>query len=98
HGNDYDLDKFALYFQAMLIMYGENVDNLSTKFLNKTFITDHSELWDRMSRKYEFVDNDLSLDEAVYYTKAVLAEQIQKIETGSTEQAMKLVRSKNANC
>ena len=41
------------------------------------------------------VGKELDLDEAVYYSKAVLNEQIQKISAGQyTEQAMRLVREK----
>lgn len=95
HGQKYDGDKFALYFQMMLLMYGEDLSNIKTDFLNRDFIKRHEELWDRMRKKYEFADKDLELGEAVYYTRAVLSEQIQKISSKQfTEQAMKLVREK----
>lgn len=95
HGNDYDSDKFCLYFQMMLLMYGENLDDLTTEFLNKNFIKRHADIWERMKRKYEFVDGDIDLDEAVYYTRAVLAEQIQRIRNREfTSQARSLIRKK----
>jgi len=33
-----------------------------------------------MSKKYEFLDKSVNIDEAVYYTKGVLSEQIQKMK------------------
>lgn len=95
HGKEYDSDKFSLYFQMMLLMYGEDLNNISTNFLNKTYIQNHEELWKKMKKKYEFADQDLELAEALYYAKAVLNEQIQKISSRQfTDQAMKLVREK----
>lgn len=47
------------------------------------------------AKKYEFTDKSVELDEAIYYTKAVLKEQIQKIRNAEqTAQAIKLVRQK----
>ncbi len=95
HGKDYDPDKFSLYFQAMVLMYGDNLYDLDAEFLNKKFIKRHEETWDRMQKKYEFTDKSVELDEAIYYTKAVLKEQIQKIRNSEqTAQAIKLVRQK----
>jgi hypothetical protein len=96
HGGNYDSNKFAIYFQAMLKMYGENLYNIDTRFLDKTFIRRHQELWERMSKKYEFTDKTVDLDEAVYYTRAVLNEQLQKtFDDGVQEEAKKLVRNLN---
>ena len=95
HGQKYDGDKFALYFQAMLLMYGEDLENISTSFLNKDYIKRHEALWEKMKNKYEFIDKELDLAEAIYYTRAVLSEQIQKIQSHQfTDQAMRLVREK----
>lgn len=94
HGCDYDIDKFTLYFQMMLYLYGDDPNNLTTDFLNNNYIKRHKEIWSRMQKKYEFTDQSLEIDEAVYYTKAVLAELIQKIRQGKyTEQAKSLVKT-----
>ncbi len=82
HGKDYDGDKFSLYFLTMLYMYGENISEVNSDFLNKEYINRHLEIWERMKTKYQFVDKSVELDEVVYYTKAVLNEQIQKIRHG----------------
>lgn len=93
HGKDYDSDKFSLYFLTMLYLYGEDINNINSDFLNKKYCKRHLEIWERMKKKYEYVDKELELDEAVYYTKAVLNEQIQKIRCGEfIEQAKTLVK------
>jgi len=95
HGKEYDNDKFSLYFQMILLMYGEDFSKLSTSFLNKEYIQKHEPMWERMQDKYEFLDRNLELREALYYTKAVLNEQLQKIYSGKfTDQAKQLVREK----
>lgn len=98
HGQKYDGDKFALYFQMMILMYGEDFTKLSTEYLNREFVKRHEVLWEKMKNKYEFADKELELGEAVYYTRAVLSEQIQKIkENKFTDQAIRLVREKKKN-
>ena len=51
HGQKYDGDKFSLYFQMMLLMYGEDIYNITTNFLNREFIKRHEELWEKMKEK-----------------------------------------------
>lgn len=95
-GKNYDSDKFSLYFEAMLMMYGMKLEDISAEFLNKEFVKRHEELWASIKEKYQFVDKDVELSEAVFFTKAVLSEQIQKIKAGEfKEQAYSLVRKKN---
>lgn len=95
-GKDYDADKFSLYFETMILMYGMKFEDVKTEFLNKEFVKRHEELWKQMKKKYQFVDKSLDLSEAVFYTKAVLSEQVQKIRSGEFEnQAYALVRKKS---
>ena len=95
HGTNYDADKFNLYFQMMCLIYGENLGNLDAEFLDKKFIKRHEEIWEKMQIKYDFVDKELDFDEAVYYTKAVLKEQILEIRNGhNTKKAKNLVRKR----
>ena len=94
-GQDYDADKFSLYFEAMIMMYGMNLEDINADFLNKEFVKRHLELWEMIKEKYQFVDKEVELNEAVFFTKAVLSEQIQKIRTGEfRNQAYSLVRKK----
>lgn len=95
YGEDYDEDKLALYFQMMLMMYHENLSQADASFLNKEYIARHTALWEQMKRKYEFANRDLQLNEAVYYAKEALNEQIHNIRCGTfTDQAQALVRAK----
>ena len=95
-GKDYDADKFSLYFEAMVLMYGMHLEDVNTDFLNKEFVKRHEILWELMKKKYQFVDKSLDLSEAVFYTKAVLSEQVQKIRSGEFKnQAYALVRKKS---
>lgn len=94
-GKNYDEDKFCLYFEAMVMMYGMNLDDINADFLDKEFVKRHLELWKMIKEKYQFVDKEVELSEAVFFTKAVLSEQIQKIRTGEFKnQAYSLVRKK----
>ena len=94
-GKNYDEDKFSLYFEAMVMMYGMNLDDIKADFLDKEFVKRHLELWEMIKEKYQFVDKEVELSEAVFFTKAVLSEQIQKIRTGEFKnQAYSLVRKK----
>ena len=95
-GKGYDADKFSLYFETMVLMYGMQLEEVNVDFLNKEFVKRHEELWELMKKKYQFVDKDIDLEAAVYYTKAVLSEQIQKIRSGEfKEQAYSLARTKS---
>ena len=95
HGKDYDIDKFGIYFQAMVLMYGDRLDQVDAEFMDRKFIKRHEAIWERMKEKYQFTNKDIEFDEATYYAKAVLKEQIQKIRQGIyTKQAMKLARKK----
>lgn len=94
-GKNYDEDKFSLYFEAMVMMYGMNLDDINADFLDKEFVKRHLELWEMIKEKYQFVDKEVELSEVVFFTKAVLSEQIQKIRTGEFKnQAYSLVRKK----
>lgn len=94
-GKNYDEDKFSLYFEAMVMMYEMNLDDINADFLDKEFVKRHLELWEMIKEKYQFVDKEVELSEAVFFTKAVLSEQIQKIRTGEFKnQAYSLVRKK----
>ncbi len=80
HGDKYDRDKFSIYFERMIKERKKiDINNLSTLHLNKNFVESHQDTWENISKKYEFLDKNIDLDEAVYYTRAVLSEQLQNI-------------------
>lgn len=81
HGGSYDAEKFSYYYR-MLLLKRNKIDPklVSADYMNSNFINQHRSLWDSMSKKYEFLDKNVTIDEAVYYTKGVLNEQIQKLK------------------
>ena len=50
-GKNYDEDKFSLYFEAMVMMYGMNLDDINADFLDKEFVKRHLELWEMIKEK-----------------------------------------------
>ena len=86
HGGEYDLDKFSYYFEKMLNDRGKvNIGDASTSLLNDEFISSHEQEWEHSRKKYEFLDPDINLYGAVYYTRGVLSEQLQKIRQGKNK-------------
>lgn len=79
HGGKYDSEKLTEYFGKMLQLRGKiNLDEAQTIYLNKRFIDSHSDIWDSTKEKYDFLDKEIDLQGAVYYTRAVIREQLQK--------------------
>jgi len=86
HGGEYDLDKFSYYFEKMLNDRNKiNVSNASTSMLSMDFVEKHKDEWEHSRKKYEFLDSEIDLFGAVYYTRAVLSEQLQKIKHGKNK-------------
>ena len=81
HGGNYDAEKFSYYYR-MLLHKRNKIDPsiVNADYMTSDFINNHRELWNLMSKKYEFLDKNVTIDEAVYYTKGVLNEQIQKLK------------------
>ena len=79
HNGKYDLDKLSHYFKVLLERRGKiSLDAANVNHLNKDYLENHRELWGAMSEKYEFLDKSVEFDEALYYTKGVISEQLQK--------------------
>lgn len=86
HGGEYDLDKFSYYFEKMLNDRKRiDVSTASTSMLSQEFIKNHEKEWEYSKKKYEFLDDEIDLYGAVYYTRAVLSEQLQKIKSGKNK-------------
>lgn len=79
HNGKYDLDKFSHYFKVLLERRGKiSLEAANVNHLNKDYLENHRDLWEAMSEKYEFLDKSVEFDEALYYTKGVINEQLQK--------------------
>lgn len=79
HGGKYDSDKFTEYFGKMLKIRGKiPIDDASTLMLNREFVDKHKAIWDSTRYRYDFLDREIDFEGAVYYTRAVLREQLQK--------------------
>lgn len=79
HGGKYDSDKLTHYFKKMLELRGKiTIEEADTIYLDQNFINNHSKLWENIQRRYDFLDKEIDLAGAVYYTRAVLREQLQK--------------------
>lgn len=79
HGGEYDPDKLTEYFKKMIKLRGKiSLSDIDTLILNHEFIEKHRKLWEKTREKYDFLDKEINLDGAVYYTRGVLREQLQK--------------------
>ena len=79
HGGKYNYDKLTKYFGEMLLLRGKiGLDKASTLHLNQLFIREHKSLWEATREKYDFLDKEIDLEGAVYYTRGVIREQLQK--------------------
>ena len=79
HGGKYSYEKLTSYFGKMLLLRGKiALEQASTTHLNQAFIRDHKSIWEITKDKYDFLDKEIDLEGAVYYTRAVLREQLQK--------------------
>ncbi len=87
HGGTYDLQKFSLYFEKMLVARGKvAASDLTTEFLDEEYISQNQDYWDRLSKKYDFLDKEITLAGTVFYTRAVLSEQLKRIRDGENVQ------------
>ena len=86
HGGNYDLDKFSYFFAKMLKDRNKiALNDVTTEILNSNYIRKHQELWNAMQKKYEFMDGEIEFAGAVYYTRGILSEQLQRMRTGKND-------------
>lgn len=79
HGGKYDYSKLTEYFGKMIKLRGKiDLKNANTMHLNTDFVREHNEMWEHAKIRYDFLDKEISLAGAMYYTRAVLREQLQK--------------------
>ena len=79
HGGKYDNATLTKYFRRMLELRGKiKIEDVDTDLLNEEFVRSHQDVWDRAKDKYDFINHNISLVGAVYYTRAVIREELQK--------------------
>lgn len=79
HGSNYDPDKFTEYFQKIIRLRNKiTIEKADTTMFDKEFIEKHKEQWEIAVKKYEFLDKSVDLECAVYYSRGVAREQLQK--------------------
>ena len=79
HGGKYNPDKLTSYFKKMLLLRGKlNLEDASTLYLDRNFVLNHQSIWDSTKEKYDFLDSEIDFYGAVYYTRAVLREELHK--------------------
>lgn len=79
HGGKYNPEKLTKYFKKMLKLRNKiKMQDATTIYLNKKFVDDHNDVWESAKDSYDFLDNGIDLYGAVYYTRAVLREELQK--------------------
>lgn len=81
YGGKFDKEKLSYFFYHMLIDRKRIcLDDISINHLTKDYIINHQELWNSMSKKYEFMDKSVDFKEAVYLTKDILDNELKNIE------------------
>ena len=86
-GKNYDEDKFSLYFEAMVMMYGMNLDDINADFLDKEFVKRHEELWTSIKEKYQFNElrNTKLMEAILFIIASVSVLQVINIFTNNIE-------------
>lgn len=80
-GGKYDSERLSYFFYHMLKDRNKiELDNVSTIHLNDEYIKNHSDLWNKMSGKYEFLDKTVDFRESVEFTKNILDKEIKNID------------------
>ncbi len=82
---NYNSDRLSYFFYHMLIDRNKiNIDDVSTRHLDETYIENHQQLWDCMSKKYEFLDKNIDFKNAVINTKNILNKELENLEKTKT--------------
>lgn len=80
-GGKYDKERVSYFFYHMLKDRNKiDIETASTSHLTKEYIEKHYELWNQMSKKYEFMDKTVPFKESVEFTKELLDEEIKNLD------------------
>ncbi len=79
HGGKYNPAKLTKYFKKMLKLRNKiKMQDATTIYLDKDFVDEHNDIWEAAKDSYDFLDDGIDLYGAVYYTRAVLREELHK--------------------
>ena len=77
----YDRERLSYFFYHMLKDRNKiDIEAASTSHLTKEYIEKHHELWNQMSKKYEFMDRTVDFKDSVEFTKELLDEEIKNLD------------------
>lgn len=80
NGGKFDREKLSYFFYHMLEDRNKiSMNNLSVDYLNNDYIIKHQDLWNSMSKKYEFMDKKIEFEEAVYLVKDILDNELKNL-------------------
>lgn len=80
-GGKYNEEKLSYFFYNMLKDRKKiKIEDVSVDHLNQKYILNHQELWNMMSKKYEFLDKEISFDEAVFKAKEKIQDEIENLD------------------
>ena len=57
-----------------------DVETASASHLTDAYIKNHQNMWEAMSKKYEFIDKTVDFRESVEFTKELLSKEIGNLE------------------
>ena len=79
-GGKFDREKLSYFFYHMLKDRNKiSMNNLSVDYLNNDYIIKHQDLWNSMSKKYEFMDKKIEFEDAVYLVKNILDNELKNL-------------------
>ena len=80
-GGKYDKERLSYFFYHMLKDRKKiDINTASTSHLNAKYILEHKQLWEQMSRRYEFLEKTVDFRESVEFTKELLDKEIGNLD------------------
>lgn len=79
-GGEYDKERLSYFFYHMLKDRKKiDVETASTRHLTESYIKNHQDIWEAMSKKYEFMDKTVDFRESVEFTRELLSKEIENL-------------------
>ena len=79
-GGKYEKERLSYFFYHMLKDRKKiDVETASVSHLTDDYIKNHQNMWEAMSKKYEFMDKTVNFRESVEFTKELLLKEIENL-------------------